>query len=180
MKRFLIFGVATFVIFAGVMISRSIFVHADDTLMTEAHIERIRSSCVEAQSTLYQLHASDALLRVNRGQLYESISTKLMEPFNSRLTFNSYNVADLVSVAATYDRELTNFRTDYQQYEEAMSKTLQINCTNQPVEFYDSVADTRTKRSIVHDSALALHKTISDYETAFEAFASKNFGESGK
>jgi hypothetical protein len=181
MKRFLILSIVMTVGLVGFAISRSTFVHADDTtLMTQAHIDRIRSSCVGAQSTLYQLHASDALLRVNRGQLYESISTKLMEPFDGWLTLNSYNAADLVSVAATYDRELTDFRTDYQVYEEAMSKTLQINCTNQPVEFYDSVTDTRNKRTIVHESALALHQTISDYQATFEAFASKNFSGSGK
>jgi tetratricopeptide (TPR) repeat protein len=175
MKRFLIVSIVFAVAVTGVVASNSLFVHADN-LMTEAHIQRIRSNCVEAQSTLYQLHASDALLRVNRGQLYESMSTKLMEPFDSRLTLNSYNAADLVATAASYDRQLSTFRTDYQQYEESMSKTLQINCTNQPVAFYDSVADTRTKRSKVHEDAMALHKTIGDYKDAFEAFA-KNFKE---
>jgi hypothetical protein len=147
--------------------------------MTEAQIQRIRSNCVEAQSTLYQLHASDALLRVNRGQLYESMSTKLMEPFDSRLTLNSFNPSDLVSIAANYDAKLTEFRTDYQQYEEAMSRTLAMNCTNQPVAFYDSVADTRSKRTKVHDATLVLHQLIADYKNAFEAFA-KNFKETDK
>ncbi|HSW77722.1 MAG TPA: hypothetical protein VLG36_02915 [Candidatus Chromulinivoraceae bacterium] len=180
MKRFLIISIALTLVAVTAVAVRPLFVHADDSLMTEAHIQRIKSNCSEAQSTLFQLHASDALLRVNRGQLYESISTKLMEPFNSRLTINSYNAADMVSIASNYDSELTTFRLNYQQYEEAMSATLAINCTNQPVAFYDSVTDTRAKRSKVHDSALALHKTISDYETAFEAFAAKNFPETAK
>ena len=175
MKRFLILSVGMAVTVTSLAIGNSLLARADN-LMTEAHIQRIRSNCVEAQSTLYQLHASDALLRVNRGQLYDSISTKLMEPFDSRLTLNSYNAADLVSVASSYDQKLSAFRTDYQQYEEAMSRTLQINCTNQPVAFYDSVADTRTKRGKVHEDAMNLHKTISDYKDAFETFA-KNFKE---
>jgi hypothetical protein len=179
MKRFLILSAVLIVAILGVLASQSLLVRADDNLMTEAHIQRIRSSCVEAQSTLFQLHASDALLRVNRGQLYESISTKLMEPFDSRLTINSYNAASLVSVAADYERQLIDFRTKYQQYEEAMSGVLRIDCVNQPVAFYDGVADTRLKRSMVHDSAIALHKLISDYNDAFEKFA-KNFKESSK
>jgi hypothetical protein len=176
MKRFLIVSIVMVLAATSIAMGNSLFVRADN-LMTEAHIQRIRSNCVEAQSALYQLHASDALLRVNRGQLYDSISTKLMEPFNSRLTLNSYNAADLVSVASNYDHQLSKFRTDYQQYEEAMSKTLQINCTNQPVAFYDSVADTRTKRGKVHEDAMSLHKTIGDYKDAFETFA-KDFKES--
>lgn len=170
MKRFLAAGIAMTVAVIGIVISRPLFVHAD-TPMTEAQIQRIRSNCVEAQSTLYQLHASDALLRVNRGQLYESMSSKLMEPFDSWLALNSYNPSELISIAADYNDKLTDFRSDYQQYEEAMSKTLAINCTNQPVAFYDSVSDTREKRSKVHDATLELHRLINDYKKAFEKFA---------
>lgn len=177
MKRFLILSLALTVGIAGLVIGAPLFARAD-TPMTEAHITRIRAHCVEAQSTLYQLHASDALLRVNRGQLYESMSSKLMEPFDSRLTLNSYNPSELVSIAADYDSKLTEFRTDYRQYEEAMSRTLEINCTNQPVAFYDSVADTRTKRQKVHEATLELHDLIKDYKKAFEAFA-KDFKYKG-
>lgn len=176
MKRFLIASCLLVALAAGTVISQPLLVRADNP-MTEAQIERIRGNCVEAQSTLYQLHASDALLRVNRGQLYESMSTKLMEPFDSWLTLNSYNASDLVSIAADYNKKLGEFRTNYQQYEEAMSKTLDIKCTNQPVAFYDSVADTREKRKKVHDSTLALHDLIDDYKNAFEDFSKEFEGE---
>ena len=178
MKRFLIFSLAMIAGIAGMVAGAPLFASAE-TPMTEAHIKRIRAHCVEAQSTLYQLHASDALLRVNRGQLYESVSSKLMEPLDSRLTLNSYNPSELVSIAADYDKKLTEFRTAYKQYEEAMSHTLEINCTNQPVAFYDSVADTRTKRQKVHQTTLELHDLIREYKKAFEAFA-KDFKESDK
>lgn len=146
-------------------------VQAQQAPMTEVHIEWIRANCVDAQSILSQLHASDALLRVNRGQLYESISTKLMAPFDSRVALNKYDGSKLVQEAALYESQLTDFRSRYKAYEEAMVKTLKINCTNEPVAFYDSVADTRDKRQLVHQSTLALHKTIQSYKDAFEAFA---------
>jgi hypothetical protein len=161
-----IFGLSLVATTLGHMVVR-----AETTPMTEAHIARIRTNCVEAQSTLNQLHASDALLRVNRGQLYESISTKLMAPLNSRISLNRLDGATLVSIAATYEGQLTDFRTSYQQYEEAMSRTLKINCTNEPVTFYDSVSDTRTKRERVHDSTTKLHQTVRNYKNEFEIFA---------
>lgn len=139
--------------------------------MTEEHVARIRANCVEAQASLQQLHQSDALLRVNRGQLYESISTKLMAPFNSRVAFNSLNSGDLVPTTAEYERQLGQFRTNYKAYEEAMVDLLKINCTDQPVAFYDGVGDTRSKRQKVHESVLALHRTIKSYKAEFEAFA---------
>jgi hypothetical protein len=151
-------------------------VRAQNIPMTEAHIERIRDNCIDAQSTLRQLHASDALLRVNRGQLYESISTKLMAPLNSRITLNRLDGVNLVSIATTYESQLNYFRQSYKQYEEAMSQTLKINCMNQPVVFYDSVADTRAKRKKVHDSTLALHNTIREYKSSFELFSKQYEG----
>lgn len=142
--------------------------------MTEEHIARIRDNCVDAQSALFQLHASDAGLRVNRGQLYESIATKLMAPFNSRLVLNRINEESLLSTASEYEKQLQVFRTEYQQYEEAMSATLRINCVNQPVAFYDSVVDTRKKRQLTHASAIELQTIIQRYGAEVETFA-KNF-----
>jgi len=179
MKRFLVLvSLMSLSLFGAV--SLHVAVKAQENApMTEAHIERIRSSCVDAQSSLSQLHASDALLRVNRGQLYESISTKLMAPFNSRVALNRLDSAGLPAVASQYDKQLAAFRLSYQQYEEAMTKTLRINCALQPVAFYDSVNDTREKRKITHDSTIELHKTIQGYKAEFEAFA-KEFQEEKK
>ncbi len=171
MKRFLVF-LAIISTLLGFVFLREAIAHADDqTPMTEAHITRIRNNCVDAQAMLNRLHAGDALQRVNQGQLYESISTKLMTPFNSRVVLAQLDGATLASLASTYDQQLTTFRTNYQQYEEGMSSLLAMNCTNQPVAFYDAVADVRAKRQTVHDSVTALQKTIQDYQNAFDEFA---------
>lgn len=179
MKRILILA-ATLGAILGVGFAISSAVRADDAApMTEAHIARIRASCVSTQATLTQLHASDALMRVNRGQLFETISARLMVPFNGRIAKYTQQNVSLVELASDYDSELTTFRSNYQQYEEAMSRTLKIDCQNQPVSFYDSVTDTRNKRAITHDSVIALQKTIQDYGAQFEVFA-KNFQEGTK
>lgn len=155
-------------------------VHADSgTPMTEAHIAQIRSNCTAAQASLTQLHLSDALMRVNRGQLYESISSRLMVPFNSRIAQYTQRNVNLVSLTSTYDGQLTTFSNAYKQYEEAMTKALKIDCKNQPVAFYDAVADARAKRALTHDSVVAIQKTIKDYAAEFEIFA-KNFQEGTK
>ena len=145
--------------------------HAEGMPMTEAHIERIRANCQTARSALSRVHASDGVLRVNLGPLYESISTKLMAPFNSRVALNKYDGAKLVEQTAIYEKQLNEFRADYKIYEEAMSRTLRINCQNEPVAFYDSVAETREKRRIVNQRTIQLQKTIQEYKKAFETLA---------
>lgn len=153
----------------------SMIAAAEDAMpMTDDHIARIRANCVDAQSTLFQLHASDAGLRVNRGQIYESMSTKLMAPFNSRIVLNRISDESLLTTAAQYDKQLDLFRQQYQQYEQAMSTTLDYDCVAQPVAFYDSVTDTREKRRLTHVAASELHKLIQRYGSEVEVYA-KNF-----
>lgn len=178
MKRLVLFlfmaGLLTGIVAVGVD------VNAQETRMTEAHIERIKANCVEAQTQLSRIHTNDALLRVNRGQLYERLLTKIMSPFNSRIALNNLNGSSLVQISASYEQQLMTFRTDYQQYEEAMAATLKINCVNQPVAFYDSVTDVRTKRSKVHDSTLQLQQSIEDYRSEFESFSASVIGGGGQ
>jgi hypothetical protein len=162
------------VVFSVLISSASLWqAHAQSESMTEAHIARIRANCVDAQATLSQLHTSDALLRVNRGRIYESLATKLMVPFNSRITANQLDSRSLVDIYTTYEKQLTEFRSHYQSYEQSMSDTLRINCENQPVSFYDKVNATADLRQKVHVSVIALHEAISDYKAAFETFAQK-------
>lgn len=169
MKRLVLFGMFVGASMLGLLAATGIS-RAQAPVMGEAHIERIRANCSDAQATLSQLHASDALLRVNRGQVYESLSTKLMATFNSRVALNRLDATQLVTVSSLYERQLTTFRTDYQSYEQQMSDILKIDCTKQPVAFYDAIASARNKRAKVHQDVVDLTKQINDYKTAFDAF----------
>jgi hypothetical protein len=134
---------------------------------------RIQASCVSAKNTLNRLHESDALLRVNRGQIYESMSTKLMARFNSRAESGHFNVKDLTSATQDYTTALTKFRDDYQEYEVQLFGALNIDCLKEPVSFYDSVASARVKRAQVHSDVVKLHQDIDGYKTAFDAFSTE-------
>lgn len=162
----------TLSLFAAVVLSGALFgvVSAQGTPMTDEQIGRIRTSCVSAKNTLNQLHASDALLRVNRGQLYESMTTKLMARFNSRADSNHFDVKDLTTVTQTYGEALTTFRDDYKSYEVQLTATLAVDCLKEPVSFYDAVALTRVKRAQVHVDVVKLHQSIDAYKAAFDAF----------
>jgi len=151
----------------GASLSR---VSAQDQPMTNQQIELIRSNCVTAKNTLNQLHASDALLRVNMGQIYESMSTKLMDGFNGRVSNNHFNSSNLVSAMDTYNSTLDVFRADYINYEVKLSAALNVNCLNQPVSFYDSVASARTLRNMVHLDIVKLNQSMDQYQSAVTTF----------
>lgn len=167
MKRFLVIVAS---VLAVTTVSAS-FVHAADVEMTPDHVARIRANCVEAQSVLQRVHVSDALLRVNRGQLYEQMTTKLMSPLNSRISLNRLDGTTLALTSSDYERQLDSFRKAYIDYEETMSDALAINCADKPVSFYDLVNETRNKREKVHQETQQLNRIINRYGTQFDAFS---------
>lgn len=140
--------------------------------LSEAHIERIRQNCVTVHATLQQLHASDGLLRVNRGPLYENISTKLMAPLNSRIALSRLSgLEELAATTLEYDRQLDIFRASYKQYEESMSRTMRIDCASRPAEFYDGIGRTRELRQTLYADSQALTELLIRYKVEFEEFS---------
>lgn len=137
---------------------------------TSGQIQLVRENCLSLKSTLNQLHASDALLRVNMGQLYESLSIKLMSGFNDRVVNNNLNNDSLVSTTKTYNSALDDFRTDYQTYEEQLSSAINIDCSSHPASFYDAISLARTYRNHVHADVLKLNQSISQYQSAIDQF----------
>jgi len=144
-------------------------VSAQATLTNEQR-SQIVSNCVTIKNSLNQLHATDALLRVNRGQVYESMASKLMETFNARLANNGRDVQGLELVTSSYRSTLTNFRNHYQEYDRQLTDTINIDCSENPDEFHASVLDSREKRSIVHEDVKKLHRFIDDYQSAIDDY----------
>lgn len=155
------------IILSGVLLLK---VAAQNNAITPQQIEQIRSGCSPLKNTLNQLHVSDALLRVNMGQRYELMLTKLMDRFNSRVSSNNLNNTGLVFVSGSYNTALDAFRSDYILYEEQMSATINIDCTNQPSEFYDAIVLAQTKRSQVYSDVAKLNNLIDQYESAVNQF----------
>jgi len=142
--------------------------HAED--LSDDQISRIKANCLSIKGSLNQLHASDALLRVNRGQIYESVGTKLMASFSNRLNNNGLDNKGLVVVTNQYQSALTTFRENYQTYEQQLSATIRIDCTREPVAFHNALQDARKDREIVHTDVTRLNQYIDDYRSAVNDF----------
>ena len=175
-RRLIILGLLVTAVTSAGLLST---VSAQEPPTTDAQINRIRTNCVAVKNTLTQLHVNDALLRVNRGQLYESIATKLMSSFNGRVSSNNLDASGLVTITNGYSSTLNTFRLDYQGYEQQLSAALKIDCNKEPVAFYDSVASARSKRTQVHNDVVTLNQSIDDYQTAFTTFADNFIVTSG-
>lgn len=157
------------VILTAISFSSIVNAQALDDL-TDEQRAKITSNCVVIKSSLEQLHASDALLRVNRGQVYESLATNLMEPFNTRLSNNRLDSSAMTTVTSQYRTALNQFRTDYIAYEQKLAEAIKIDCSSQPDKFHDAVLVARSLRSTVHDDIQKLHRSIDDYRLSVGDF----------
>ncbi len=178
MKRFLTLLVAMTVLVATTQVAA--VARADDAtqpMMTDVMLAHIRSTCSTVQANLNRLHASDALLRVNQGQVLLAISNRLMTPLNSRIAINQLDGGKMTSITSTYVAQFDAFSVAYQQYEEAMTRAMQTDCTKQPAAFYTALADARTKRVTVHDRMVDLRKSLTDYESEFTTFTANFKGK---
>jgi hypothetical protein len=155
---------------AASLVSVFVLKNSYATDLSSDQTTRIQANCLSIKGSLNQLHASDALLRVNRGQIYESVGTKLMNSFNSRLGNNSLDNKGLVSVTNEYQVALTTFRTDYQAYEQQLSVAIKTDCTKDPTSFHNALENARTKRTTVHDDVARLNQYIDDYRSAVNDF----------
>jgi len=145
-------------------------VAAENSPVSDQQITIVRDNCASTKSTLNQVHVSDAVLRVNMGQAYDSMSSKLMSRFNDRVSSNSLNNNDLVSVTKKYNSTLDTFRLDYKRYEEQLSLAISIDCSAQPADFYNAVDQADQYRDLVHADVLKLNDYIDQYQTAFDQF----------
>lgn len=165
------FNVALFLLTAAITVVFSgAVVSAQQSSLDDAQIARITANCTSMRATVNQLHASDALLRVNRGQIYESMASNLMERFNDRLGSNRLDNKATVSVTTDYRSALTNFRTNYIRYEQKMTQALRIDCATQPALFYTTVQEARELRLVVHEDVKKLHQLMDDYKSSVSGF----------
>ena len=142
--------------------------YAED--LTPEQTARVKANCSSIKTSLNQLHASDALLRVNRGQMYESVASKLMDSFNTRLGTNRLDNKAMTTVTTNYRTALNTFRTDYIAYEQKLSEAIRIDCVAQPNTFHNTIVETRELRKTVHDDVVKLHRIIDDYRSSVNDF----------
>lgn len=163
------------IVIVAVLAFASFPTHAQDgDVMTDEHIARIKSNCVSALATLGQIKTNDALVYVNRNQSYFSISDKLIARLNSRLALNRFNTTPLAKLAGEYNTALGDFRSAYNDYGRVVAELVKIDCSRQPVGFYDKVGEARELRQDVYEAIKKLHIIIDQYREAVDTFKTQN------
>jgi hypothetical protein len=154
------------------LVAGAFFVLPDERAQATADVspevvERIKLHCVENQATLNRLHQTDAFLRNNRGNLYRTISDKLMVPLNRRLASNQLDGGALLTIASNYKTEYDTFYRTYIEYDNALADVLKIDCKKEPVAFYTQLTEAREKRLKLSESNQRLKDFVREYGVVF-------------
>lgn len=152
---------------------------ANALVLSSSQIQLMSRYCTQASGHLKRLHHADALLRVNLGQHYENISTRLMAPMNSRIALAGGDGVEMSKTTVAFNQELKDFRAAYFDYDRSISDAMDIDCQSQPVEFYQAIEISRSERARVHDHVQKLGSLIEDYKQQFEEFAKDYLASSG-
>lgn len=153
------------------LVSSQAMAAEDTTVLTEKQIEAVVEACDNSQQQLRRLHASDALIRVNIGQEYNNLSSRLMAPLNSRIALNGLDGVDLSQATVDYNQAVTDFQDLYIIYEASVSAAIRTDCKKNPVGYYSHITNSRRLRAEVRDAIEGINDRIGQYETKFTAFS---------
>lgn len=162
MKRFSLF-VAVFLSLVA-----SPLVRAETTQpLTDQHIAAIREGCSSALRGILQVQKSEAVTRVNRGREYES-TLQLMVALNTRIVANKLDAPTLTSAAAQLQKKFSDFQASYLTYADRMDATLEVNCKQAPVTFYDNLGMARDARAKVAEDIRQIETILDDYQNGLD------------
>lgn len=158
-----IFGVAVSLIFAG-----GIFVvvaHAQTDTLTPEKQTIITQNCILSQTALQHIQYNDTATRVNRGQGYETILSRLMTPLNTRTTSGGYNdsATTLIDITKRYQQVLDSFKNHYSDYDNAISSSLKVKCKDNQAKFYGYLEEARRQRQTIAGDVDNLSSLVNEY-----------------
>lgn len=137
-----------------------------------AAVDKIRSNCAAVRLVVRRIHTNDMLVRVNVGQSYNVISSKLMARFNSRAVLSQVDSTELVRLANDFEKMRKTFNSNFNTYESALTKLMRINCEEDSARFYDKLVEAREARAELRGNTQTMNELIVQYKKQVEKIKS--------
>ncbi len=131
--------------------------------LTDQYIASIKAGCTDALRGILRVQKSEAVTRVNRGHEYEAL-LKLVAAFNSRIVINNRDAPALTSTAAKLPAKFSAFQQHYLDYADKVDDTLEVNCKDAPVTFYDKLTLMREARAKVAADIRDMNVLLDEYQ----------------
>lgn len=141
---------------------------ADNLILTDAQISAIRAVCVASQDSLLRLDTADRVAYVNLGRSYDTITRDLMAPFVSRASLNGFDTVALNATMVQFRKEADIFTASYSAYKDSLQRAQNIDCKENPVEFYSRIETARYNRKAVNEQVKMMRGLIDRFRTGVD------------
>ena len=137
---------------------------SDDTFpASEDQLSLISQNCSSIKLQLQNVQKSDAKARVALGGHYETIVTSLMLNLNLRLVKNNLAVPELTEQQTSFSSLRSSFKNDYIIYSQELESLINLDCKNEPANYYKQLQVVRKKRAAVSQDVWRLGQLISTH-----------------
>ncbi len=141
---------------------------ADNEINSEK-LENIKMDCQSIKQTLKRIQNIDKNTRISIGRSYQSILSDFITPLNIRLVKNNISNGELSAIQSRFVDARETFNRDYIAYSQEFETLLNIDCKNEPENFYNQLVKTREKRAEVAASAKIVRGIITKHYNEVEA-----------
>lgn len=158
------FYLTSFLIGSSLLVAPQVVLAQTADITSDAElVKTLRRNCSAVRVAIKNIHTNDALTRVNVGQRYNSISTKLMARLNGRLAVNKLDSSRLVNITNDFESTRLRFNSNYNDYDTAMTELDHTNCTDDVARYYQKLVTAREARNRLTEDVKTLNELLVKY-----------------
>ena len=160
-KKLLSFKYIIFLVFCLVL--QSLILITPTQAISKEQETVIKTHCDSIKEKLRDIQKEDSKIRVYLGGHYEAILAHFITPLNVRLVENNLSTASLIENQNNFAETKSVFSNDFISYQKSLEELINIDCENNPNDFYSKLEKVRQKRKIMNQDVLKMRNLLSGH-----------------
>lgn len=138
--------------------------NANTFALSKKQQNKIATNCSSIKDTLKSIQHSDSYSRVYLESEYSEIFNNYIAPMNTRIQNNGIIHKELSENQEDFVETRSKFKADFITYSKQMETLINIDCENNPTEFYDQLEYVRISRNETNVDVEKMSNIISEHQ----------------
>jgi len=138
------------------------------TALSSQQLGVVANNCYVGQVGLQHLRRTDVVLRINLGNLYGAVIAQA-SAFTTRLGNDNIKSKAISAATSAMNTDDTKFQNDFNSYAVLLENGLSLDCSNNPQQFYNILAEAQEAREDTNQDVQNLNKDLTQYIQALSA-----------
>ena len=157
---------ATILAAASVIFTHGLSAQVSAAELSEDQTSAISQSCQTIKQNLKTLQKTDSRTRSYLGSIYQTFLSNYITPLNLSLIKHNRPSTDITGLYSDFLSVRTEFANKFTSYSQSFEELLNIDCKNDPINFYDKLEEVRKKRSSLNSSVKSLRTLLGNFYIA--------------